>query len=89
MNASLPGNYWKLGKMKHSTTGFLVSDTRRDLYSFRIAADKINEMGFLHLGKCNIVFLDGHVEPKLFEEVPPWNQRYQTHWNRFWRPYEN
>ena len=90
MNSWFPSPYWKLGKMKNSTTGFLVSDTRRDLYTFRIPSNTYaNEMGFHHLGKCNILFLDGHVEPKLVEEIPPYAQRYQSHYNKFWRPWES
>ncbi|MFA5646633.1 MAG: prepilin-type N-terminal cleavage/methylation domain-containing protein [Candidatus Ratteibacteria bacterium] len=88
MNAGLPGKYWKLGKMRHSTTGFLVSDTKQNEDISRIAEDAFaKEMGFHHLGRSNILFLDGHVEPKLATEIPPWSQRSQSHWRKFWNPW--
>ncbi|MFA7515352.1 MAG: H-X9-DG-CTERM domain-containing protein [Candidatus Ratteibacteria bacterium] len=73
-----------------STTGFLVSDSDITGLTWRIAPGVYaTEMGFFHSGKANILFMDGHVEPRSVEEIPPWNQRYKVHWNRFWDPWLN
>ena len=88
MNASLPAHFWKLGRMKHATTGFLVSDIKLNTVNMRISyASYKEEMGFHHLGKCNILFIDGHVAPMSVEEIPPASMIYTSQWNRFWRPW--
>jgi prepilin-type N-terminal cleavage/methylation domain-containing protein/prepilin-type processing-associated H-X9-DG protein len=88
MNAYLPANFWKLDRMKWATTGFLISDIRLGTANMRINPPYYDtEMGFHHLGKCNILFIDGHVEPKSVSEIPPWNIRYTTPWYKFWGPW--
>ncbi|HOV22092.1 MAG TPA: DUF1559 domain-containing protein, partial [bacterium] len=89
MNSYLPGFFWKLDRMKHSTTGFLISDvTKNSSGTYRITPDAYpDEMGFHHMGYANILFLDGHVAPKRVEDIPKWADRYKSYWNAFWRPW--
>ena len=90
MNSRLPGPFWKMGRMIASTKGFLLSDSSPRSLVWRISASAYpTDMGFMHNEKANILFMDGHVEPRAVEEIPPWNQRYQVHWNRFWDPWQN
>ena len=90
MNSRLTSPFWKMGRMIASTKGFLVSDSSPRALVWRISASGYpTDMGFIHSEKANILFMDGHVEPRGVDEIPIWSHRYQVHWNRFWDPWLN
>ncbi|MFA5645521.1 MAG: prepilin-type N-terminal cleavage/methylation domain-containing protein [Candidatus Ratteibacteria bacterium] len=88
LNSELP-KFWKLGRMRASTAGYLMSDKARETSQHRVSPSSYpSEMGFIHMGRANILFMDGHVEARLFEEIPAYSYRYYyDFWNNFWRPW--
>ena len=86
INVQAKGRF--LGAVKLPARGCLVGETGKDpLVSYYIFGSSAHDYpsAFLHDGRCNYVFIDGHVEAMHFSKTP--NQANGSGWkSSFWCP---
>lgn len=81
------GGFTNISSIKYPTMAFFVTDSVSDQNVYRIPADSYGELvGFDHIGQCNILYYDGHVNSVKYVDIPPWDTRYSVPWYRFWDP---
>lgn len=85
MNSSYTPSFWQTKRVRYPAEAFLVGENRATSETRRITP---GDMGFEHNGYTNLLFLDGHVESRTLEMIPPHSDRHQPHYVRFWRPLE-
>ncbi|OGV50240.1 MAG: hypothetical protein A2017_00285 [Lentisphaerae bacterium GWF2_44_16] len=81
-------SYYRLSSIVYPSTGFLLTESTNDANCYRIPPDTyMDEMGFRHFGKANILYWDFHAGTIKLGNIPTWDTRYSTTWNQFWRPW--
>ncbi len=89
MNASFPRDMWRLEQSKDPSSAFYVGDSSRESSQLRAIGRwdyTHGDMGFIHEGYANLLFLDWHVESRTEEEVPHGEESHKEEYVRFWNP---
>lgn len=91
MNSSYTPSFWQSRRVLVPQEAFLVGENRPDSEARRIVRPGQADIGFEHNERANFLFLDGHVESRTLEEIPPGSENNRPHYIRFWQPlnYQN
>lgn len=81
-------SYYRLNKIVYPSSGFLLTESTNIADFYRITPDEyMDQMGFRHSSKANILYWDFHVGTISPTAIPPYSTRYTLVWNKFWRPW--
>ena len=86
--AQVSCGFIKLNSLIYPSSGMLLTESSDNMDTYRIPSDTyMDEMGFRHFGKANLLHWDFHVGAVKLSNIPTYDTRYTTPWNQFWRPW--